>query len=239
MNGLAVAGAGALAYLVVSGEHPADHAPVEQMPPSQPPLPQPLRPGQPGWKAQHMAAVGQVVTDGAIQGTANPKTPASANGPVKGQADLDAAKRAALTKIEAEAAKQYDNLTEVEKARAADALNHSDLKIDGKPVDFHLDGHETWKEAGQKIGGALGGAAGAAAVGWLPAIGPLIAPFGTTLGAMIGAYLGGAFAEWAQKQWKKLEDWIKGVGDDIEGYASDAYDAVGDAASDVADYLGF
>ncbi len=127
-------------------------------------------------------------------------------GSTNGQVDPNV--QAALDAAAKKAQEAFDNMSDVEKQRAADTLNDQ-LKLDPP-----LNGHEDWKTINKIAETAIGTAAGAAVGAWIGG------PIGAKIGALFGAYVGGEIADF------------------VNQYASEAYDAVKDKVVDAANDVG-
>jgi hypothetical protein len=142
--------------------------------------------------------------------------------------DADSAIKQKLRELEAEAKRQYENLNEEAKLKAAQNLNQL------KPSPG-LTGHESWEEAAKKVGASIGAAAGSAACAAIPIPGLNAIAAATacaTLGALIGGYLGDKLGKWARELYNDVTAWA----DEAWG---DAKDTISDTAGDVLDFFGF
>lgn len=138
--------------------------------------------------------------------------------------DAEAIARQAVNSVRDEARRQYNNLTDVAKARGAQTLNGA-----MKPSP-QLTGRESFEEAAQKIGAAAGAAAGSAACTAIPIPGVNVIAAGTvcaSLGGIIGGYLGGNVGTWVKDAYAKVGAWA-------DHQLDRATDAIADAASDAA-----
>jgi hypothetical protein len=133
---------------------------------------------------------------------------------------IDAALQEKLDLVKRYGQAAYDRMTKEAKEAAAREVSEQ------LGIDPPLDGTETW----ETIAKVAGGAAGAAALGWIPG--------GAAVGAVVGAYLGVKLEElisknadeikaWFAGKWEGIEDWVQGVGGDIEQGTKDAIDWIG------------
>lgn len=141
--------------------------------------------------------------------------PGYGNG-VNGQVDPNL--QAALDAAAKKAQDAFDNMSDVEKQRAADTLNDQ-LKLDPP-----LNGKEDWKEINKVCETAAGGIAGAA-------IGAAIGgPIGAKIGALFGAYVGGVLADfvndYAAKAYNDVKDAVVAGAKDVGNAVEDGYNYV-------------
>jgi hypothetical protein len=133
---------------------------------------------------------------------------------------IDQALQQKLDEVERYAKAAYDNMAKDGKKAGAKAASEL-LKLDPP-----LSGDESYEDMAKIIGGA----AGAAALGWLPG--------GAVLGPICGAWLGVKLEElvsknvdevkdWFKSRWNGIENWVSGVGSDIEDGVKDAIDYFG------------
>jgi phage tail tape-measure protein len=99
---------------------------------------------------------------------------------------------------EAAVKNQFNNISDVEKQRAADTLN------DQLDLDPPLNGHESWEDISAAVGSATGAAVGA----WIGG------PYGAKVGALLGAYLGVQLYDW-------LNESLDDMGQKVKDYFSD------------------
>ncbi len=236
MNPILPIGAAGLAILALRDSGPA-------VPPSQAQI---VNPGV--GSSLPISSKVQAAREGRLGvGGARPGAPASpTTGPRSfGQAILsggpagEAYTRQALNSLRDEAKRQYDNLTDVAKARGAQTLNGT-----MKPSP-QLTGRESFEEAARKIGTAAGAAAGTAACTMIPIPGVNVVAAGTvcaSLGGIIGGYLGGdvgtwlrdaygRVGAWADRQWDRATEAVVGTAEDVAG---DVRGALASAYSTVA-----
>lgn len=128
----------------------------------------------------------------------------------------DPATQAKLDAIKAAIKKTYDDMNEVAKAKAAEALN-KELKLNPP-----LTGHESWAETSAAVAGVAGAAVGTALCG----------PVCGALGSMAAAYLGAKLGDLLSKHWDELTDWLDS---EVWGGIKDVASDIGDAAEDLYD----
>jgi hypothetical protein len=135
---------------------------------------------------------------------------------------IDSMLQQKLDEIERYAAAAYDKLNDDVKKAGANQLNET-LKLDPP-----LKGDESWEEVSRRAGDEAGAAVGNYFGG----------PVGAKLGAKVGAYLGVKLEDlvsknsdeikaWFKSRWADIEEWVQGIGDDIEQGVKDAIDYLG------------